>query len=192
MLKNEPKLTSSQSVGFLLGLYYVASFVRHSPESSPTLPGSVDQHLKGCLAIWFATTIAAAVLPLDAAVAFVGAGGVIMNLFLFGSPLSVLKSVLRTKSAASIPLPYTLATIATCGLWLIYGAIAMKDAAVYLPTALGLVFGLAQLALKAAYGSGPAKAAAAAATKLVESEMMTEPLMQQQRPPSPAEHVHGS
>jgi solute carrier family 50 (sugar transporter) len=81
----------------------------------------------------------------------IGTMGVVFCVAMFASPLSALKSVLATKSAKSIPLPFTLAAIVNCFLWSVVGLMDMKDFNIYAPNLLGLLFGLIQLALKLIY-----------------------------------------
>jgi hypothetical protein len=73
---------------------------------------------------------------------------------MFASPLSALKTVLQTKSAQSIPLPFTLATVANCFLWAVAGFKDFHDFNVYFPNSVGLGLGLTQAALKVMYGNG--------------------------------------
>ena len=92
--------------------------------------------------------------PLVDPAAIIGNVAVIMCVLMFGSPLSALKTVLETKSAKSIPLPFTIATIVNCFLWSVMGLLDVHDFNVYFPNLLGLVCGLAQLALKLIYQDG--------------------------------------
>ena len=73
---------------------------------------------------------------------------------MFASPLSALKTVLKTKSAKSIPLPFTLATVLNCFLWSVAGLKDFHDFNVYFPNLVGLGLGLTQVALKLVYGDG--------------------------------------
>ena len=77
-----------------------------------------------------------------------------MCVAMFGSPLAALKTVVTQKSAESIPLPFTLASVVNCFLWSVVGILDMQDTNVYVPNLLGLMFGLCQVALKVVYRSG--------------------------------------
>lgn len=83
--------------------------------------------------------------------------GVVLCVAMFGSPLASLKTVLLTKSAESIPLPFTLASVLNCLLWSVVGVLDMKDANIYIPNLLGLSFGFIQVGLKLMYGGGSSK-----------------------------------
>jgi len=87
-------------------------------------------------------------------VEWIGRLGVAFCLALFASPLVALRTVCQTKSATSIPWPFTLATTVNCGLWTVWGVFAMHDCNVYIPNSLGLLFALVQIALKVSYGTG--------------------------------------
>lgn len=74
------------------------------------------------------------------------------TVLLFASPLAALKQVIESKSAASIPLPFTIASVINCFLWAVVGLYEMNDVYIWLPSVLGLCCALVQLALKLIYG----------------------------------------
>jgi solute carrier family 50 (sugar transporter) len=80
--------------------------------------------------------------------------GVLLCMVMFGSPLATLKTVILTKSARSIPLPFTVASTINCFLWSVAGLFKLKDFNVYFPNLVGLTFSLVQVALKLKYGDG--------------------------------------
>jgi solute carrier family 50 protein (sugar transporter) len=155
VLKNEPKIYGANLFGFVCGCYYSWSFLRFSPKASPTLPGAVAHHAKGCLAIVVLTAmLAASEKRFPAAREWIGRAGVVFCLALFASPLASLRTVIETRSAASIPAPFTVACIVNCFAWTVWGWFAMSDPNIYAPNGLGLAFGLVQLALKFLYPGG--------------------------------------
>lgn len=87
----------------------------------------------------------------------IGNTAVVFCLLMFASPLSALKTVLRMRSARSIPLPFTLATILNCFLWSVAGLGQFKDFNIYFPNLLGLAFGLVQVGLKILFDYGSNK-----------------------------------
>jgi solute carrier family 50 protein (sugar transporter) len=89
----------------------------------------------------------------------IGNIGVAACIVLFASPLVAMKTVIREKSAESIPLSFTLASIVCCFLWSVVGLERMHDPVIYGPNLLGLGFGLLQLALKIIYGGDNSSAA---------------------------------
>eukprot|EP00540_Astrosyne_radiata_P008265 CAMPEP_0116853250 /NCGR_PEP_ID=MMETSP0418-20121206/17802_1 /TAXON_ID=1158023 /ORGANISM="Astrosyne radiata, Strain 13vi08-1A" /LENGTH=235 /DNA_ID=CAMNT_0004485619 /DNA_START=29 /DNA_END=739 /DNA_ORIENTATION=- len=150
ILVSETKVWAANAVGLILGLYYCFEFAQVCPRKAPTLPGSVMQHAQGVLAIW-AISVLLGVVVLQSA-ALVGNLGVTLCVIMFASPLAALKVVLQTKSASSIPLPFTLASVWNCFCWSVVGIWDMKDSNIYVPNLLGLAFGLTQLALKLVFG----------------------------------------
>ena len=151
LLKHQASIWAPNIIGTLLALYYCRTFIRYSPSSAPTLPGSVKQHVTFTLVVMGA--VAAAVLS-GINPSYVGQAAVVLCIALFASPLAALKTVVVTKSAKSIPLPFTVASVVNCFLWSVTGAFKLKDWNVIVPNALGLVFGLAQVVLKLVYGNG--------------------------------------
>lgn len=156
-LKSEPKIWSANGVGLNLSVGYVWIFTRYCPKRSPTLPGSVQQHLQACAFVMGLTAMIAIILPNGTASQMIGNAGVVLCVGMFASPLAALKTVLETKSAKSIPLPFTVAAVINCFLWSVVGLLDMKDFNIYFPNLLGLMFGLIQVALKLCYGSGGEK-----------------------------------
>lgn len=154
LLKSEPKVWSCNSFSTILGIYYLASFAKHSPKASPTLPGSIAMHFKAAVGTILATLAVAVGMPKVKAANILGSAGVAICIALFASPLAALKTVFKTKSAEAIPLPFAIAATVNCVLWFIVGWIDMKDVNIWLPNGLGLLAGLFQIALKLFYGDG--------------------------------------
>lgn len=154
ILTKNPNVWSANVVGFVMGLYYMMSFIQNSPKAAPTLPGSVRLHTTSVLTVIVATLVVAMTPFLTDPASLIGPCGVLMTIGMFASPLSALKTVVQTRSAASIPLPFTLASLANCFFWSVAGLFRMKDANIYVPNLLGLSFSLAQVALKLVYGDG--------------------------------------
>mmetsp|Transcript_7599 Transcript_7599/g.11310 ORF Transcript_7599/g.11310 Transcript_7599/m.11310 type:complete len:239 (-) Transcript_7599:234-950(-) len=156
LMKNESKVWMTNMFGMVCATYYLQKFVQFVPTGATNLPGSVQMHIKGG-----ALAITGTILPIifcsnAKASKLVGSGAVVLCLILFASPLSALKRVIATKSAASIPLPFTLACVVNCFCWAVFGLFQMKDVMIYAPNLLGLLFGFAQLFLIMLFGSnGP-------------------------------------
>mmetsp|Transcript_82379 Transcript_82379/g.123636 ORF Transcript_82379/g.123636 Transcript_82379/m.123636 type:complete len:227 (-) Transcript_82379:210-890(-) len=157
MLKHESKIWGTNSIGLLLGGYYFLSFVKHSPRASPTLPGTVQQHIGACVAVVLGIFVVIVVSPFADPAEAIGNTAVFFCVAMFASPLAALKTVLVTRSAESIPLPFTIATVMNCFCWSVMGLLDMHDFNVYFPNLLGLAFGLAQVGLKLVFGHGNGK-----------------------------------
>ena len=177
-LKHEPKLWSCCIVGVALALYYLHNFIQYAPDQSPTFPGSVAQHVKFVALTVVATFVilsqwewlAGGVSPTSSSASsststtstttslepadILGCGGLVLSISMFAAPLAALQHVLTSKSAKSIPWPFTLASLVNCFLWSVTGLYEMNDANVYIPNVLGLTFALAQVSLKVLYGDG--------------------------------------
>lgn len=164
LLIQQSKIWTTNSVGLVLGLFYFLRFIKFSPPKAPTLPGSIRQHAQAvsaivlgtfgwCAACYF-TSQTASTWPTQAA-KLIGNAAVALCLVMFASPLSALKTVLKTNSAKSIPLPFTMATVLNCFLWSVAGLKDFHDFNVYFPNLVGLGLGLTQAGLKLIYGDGP-------------------------------------
>ena len=133
-------------LSFLLALYYMHSFIENA----------VEQPINDDRTIGLQTGAVAGIVG-AAGLAFhydcpeaVGSAAVVLCMALFASPLSTLKTVVETKSAESIPLPFTVASLLACFCWSVTGLIE-HDMNVIVPNFTGFLFGLAQLGLKLHY-----------------------------------------
>ena len=159
IMKREQSIWFANGVGFVLGCYYTFQFTKCVPNwlsPLPTLPGTVQQHMRAIGAVVVVTLFLAILQPVGkgTSAGIIGNGGVLLCVAMFASPLAALRVVLQTKSAKAIPLPFTIASVVNCLLWVITGLFQMKDANIYVPNILGLCFGLIQVYLKVIYGSG--------------------------------------
>jgi solute carrier family 50 (sugar transporter) len=151
LLKGEAKIWSCNGMNLVLGIYYLVNYIQFSPTSSPTLPGTIQQHMQAVV-ITLVGTVLLIILPvLDDPAWLIGKVGMVIGVLLFASPLTVLRVVIETKSARSIPLPFTIASTINCFLWTVFGLWEVDDPNLYIPNALGLGFSLAQLGLKLYY-----------------------------------------
>jgi len=155
LLKSDAKVYIPNTVGVILGTYYFSQYMKYcqkSPRSSSS--GLIEQHLLGVAALISCTLLLTATFTRKVATSIIGKLGVLLCILLFASPLSTLKKVLETKSAKSIPLPFTIACMLNCFLWSVAGVGDMKDFNIYAPNILGLASSIAQLMLKLMYGDG--------------------------------------
>lgn len=156
-LKSEPSVWAPNLFGVFAASYYSFEFVKYSPKSAPSLPGSVKAHAQIVSAIML-TTLALAFSGWKKSTEIIGYACVVLCLALFGSPLAAAKSVIKTKSAKSIALPFTLASCVNCFAWSVTGLFKMNDPNVWVTNALGLTFALLQVALKLIYGDNRSSA----------------------------------
>ena len=167
-LRHTPSIWLPNGVGLLLALYYIQSFIQNqqqytpagkpSESSSTAHSGSpVTLHLVGVGAVVAAAALAFQsqfLLPVASVATIadsVGSAAVLFCIALFASPLSTLKTVVKTKSADSIPLPFSVASLLCCFFWSVTGSLELHDLNVIIPNALGFICGLAQVGLKLLY-----------------------------------------
>ena len=154
LLKREVRIWATNGIGIAFALYYFFTFSCHSPPKSPTIPGSIQQHVRANAVVVAATFASIYLSPISDPASWIGNIAVLFCVAMFGSPLAALRTVLQTKSAKSIPLPFTLATVLNCFLWSVFGVMELNDKNVFVPNLLGLGLGLWQVILKIIYGDG--------------------------------------
>eukprot|EP00613_Pedinella_sp_CCMP2098_P078961 CAMPEP_0171964490 /NCGR_PEP_ID=MMETSP0993-20121228/181496_1 /TAXON_ID=483369 /ORGANISM="non described non described, Strain CCMP2098" /LENGTH=247 /DNA_ID=CAMNT_0012613325 /DNA_START=126 /DNA_END=869 /DNA_ORIENTATION=- len=77
------------------------------------------------------------------------------NTGMYGSPLSAMATVMRTRSVEFMPLPLTLGTLGCCISWALY-AFYVDDLFIGIPNYVGICLALAQIGLYAIYYKLPA------------------------------------
>lgn len=158
LLENLTSVARCSVVGVTMGAFYITVFAQHCGPNTSNLPGTVMQHVKGVGAI-ILLNLCLAVSGVNYASQVIGKEGVIICIILFASPLATMQNVIATKSAESIPLPFTLACLFNCTAWFVAGYWQMKDFNIFFPNMLGIFSAAAQVALKIVYRkqSGVAK-----------------------------------
>lgn len=150
LLLENPTIWAPNVTAVVAGAAYVAAFVRYQ---APT--ASVAPYVGASAGLVGAAGLAVAVLDHASATAAVGYLGCGVCVGMFGGPLAAMGSVLRTKSAAAIPLGFTVFSTVNTAAWLGYGALVLGDPFIWFPNVLGLGASLAQLGLVAKFGSAP-------------------------------------
>jgi len=82
----------------------------------------------------------------------IGSFGVCLAVFLMGSPLSTLRTIINERSTASLPFLTSLTTFSNALSWSLYGLIIAHDPMVYIPNILGLLLAIFQLTLFVIFG----------------------------------------
>ncbi|XP_054789094.1 bidirectional sugar transporter SWEET3-like [Prosopis cineraria] len=83
----------------------------------------------------------------------VGSIGLVVSIAMYGSPLVVMKKVIKTKSVEFMPLPLSLCSFLASSLWMTYGLL-IRDIFVAGPSVIGLPLGILQLVLHCKYWKG--------------------------------------
>ena len=151
LLKNNASIWSGNGICLIFGIYYFLLYIKYSPPASSILPGTVQQHIQVVVGTVLAAVLISTLPILNDPAQLIGSVGCIIVVLLFASPLVVLRQVIQSKDARSIPLPFTVACTVNCFLWTMYGVWGVSDFYIYFPNALGLILSVAQLILKVYY-----------------------------------------
>jgi solute carrier family 50 protein (sugar transporter) len=151
LLKRNISVWFGNGICLALGITYFVIYIRFSPPASSILPGTVQQHMQVIVGMVLAAVLISTLPIFNDPAQLIGSVGCIIVVLLFASPLVVLRQVIQSKDARSIPLPFTIACTINCFLWTVYGFWGVGDFYIYFPNALGLMLSLAQLALKVHY-----------------------------------------
>ena len=158
-LLSNPTIMLPNVTAIALGSAYVATFLRYRSPQAVTAP-----HLATSAGLITAIVGSAVVLPLETAQSFIGYLGCGVCAAMFAGPLAAMSTVLRDRSAAAIPLGFTVFSTVNTTVWLGYGLLVLGDPFIWAPNVLGLASSLTQLGLLVRFGTAPKAAAAAAAT----------------------------
>lgn len=75
-----------------------------------------------------------------------GIACVLLNTLMYGAPLNIVRTVLRTQSVEFMPLPLSVMTFLTSCMWFTY-SLLVHDPWLFIPNVLGVVMGFMQLAI---------------------------------------------
>lgn len=153
-LTKNPAVWVTNLPPIVLGAIYTATFCRHCPADADWLPSNRGVHVS-CMIITV-LFVSALIFTQDATVAadVIGTIAVGVCIVMFSGPLAALRTVMKERSTANLPLTTTIATILNCSLWTFYGTQIAHDPFIWIPNVLGLISGLAQASLFVAFGFG--------------------------------------
>ncbi|XP_057423282.1 bidirectional sugar transporter SWEET13-like [Lotus japonicus] len=143
-------LITINAFGCVIETIYLAIFLSYCPKKTrmSTLRMIVLLNLVGFGSIVVLTHLLAK--EPEGRVKILGWICVVFATSVFAAPLSIMRTVIRTKSVEFLPFPLSLLLLISAILWLLYG-ISLKDIYVTLPNVVGLTFGIIQIVLYAIY-----------------------------------------
>jgi len=149
----DPYVIAANEPGLLLGVYMtVTAYGYASPKARDTMLKAV---------MFFAAIISVTSLTINFFIAdhadratAAGYQAVGILLIYYAAPLSVIAEVLRTRSSARLYWPLSVMSCVNGSLWVAYG-LAVGDAFIWAPNAVGAAFGVLQLGLIGAYPAKP-------------------------------------
>lgn len=159
------ELLISCSTGICVQCLWCILFLRYSFQSGRA---AISFRLAFILVAWIAATVLDILLvphlkfsPMKRGESLqseaIGLLASFMNILMLGSPLGILKHVVKTQSVEYMPFALSAMVCVTCSFWVAF-AVLTGDEWVFVPNALGLLLGIAQLVVYAIYYCRSAKA----------------------------------
>lgn len=98
------------------------------------------------------SVFAYAYLPQNMALNLLGITGNVMTIFMFGGPLTAIRTVVREQNTRALNLGFTCIVNLNCVLWFFYAYFMLDDPYIYLQDGVGILLATLQLGLFARYG----------------------------------------
>ena len=144
LLKMDGTVFIPNSCGVLASLFCILAFHKHTlAKPNKLYIGSI---VISCLALCLATT---------GNYPFIGILGCFLSVLLSGSPLAVMRTVIKDKSTAALPFSTSFVIWLNSISWLLYGLLVAHDILIYGPNVLGFMLASLQMSLFAIYGIKP-------------------------------------
>ena len=155
LMNSIPSLYTASSTGAILGSFYFIAYARLLQQhgKSASLPGSLNQHIQVVVAIVAFSLYFVKANKADP----IGKLGLFINIAMYASPLAAIQAVVKSKSAKAIPLSLTVVSLLSCIFWTGTAYFELHEPYIYVPTTLGIIFGLMQVALKIVYKESSSK-----------------------------------
>ncbi|KAL9314853.1 hypothetical protein ACSQ67_020305 [Phaseolus vulgaris] len=159
--------------GILVEIIYIILFLIYAQKSIRVRTAILAVILD---VVIFAAAVATTLLALqgDGRSGAVGVMGAGLNIVMYSSPLSVMKTVVTTKSVEYMPFLLSFFFFLNGGAWLLY-AVLVRDVILGVPNGTGFLLGAMQLGLYCIYRNGGRKVS----EKRLEEGMQHEPLISQ-------------
>ncbi|XP_023522068.1 bidirectional sugar transporter SWEET17-like [Cucurbita pepo subsp. pepo] len=168
------------SFGVVVQSFFLGVFLIYAPSAMKAKTGI----MVGILDIgFFATAIVVSQLVLDGetrigALGFVCAG---LNIIMYGSPLSVMKTVIKNRSVEYMPFMLSFFFFLNGGIWTFY-AFLLSDWFLAVPNGIGLGLGLAQIAIYGVYRNAKPLPLKTSIRTQQEQDSQTQPLISSSNP----------
>ncbi|XP_047071845.1 bidirectional sugar transporter SWEET12-like [Lolium rigidum] len=179
LLHKDLLLLTINVVGTVVETVYLSIYLAYAPKQARAftlkLVGTMNLALYGAMVVVLQFCIRDA----ETRVTIAGGIGSAFALAVFVAPLAIIRQVIRTKSVEFLPFWLSFFLTISAIVWFFYGLL-MKDFFVATPNVLGLLFGLAQMALHLVY-KNPKKNGAVSEVLPADAEKAQVQLQQQQK-----------
>ncbi|KAK1592658.1 hypothetical protein Q3G72_028398 [Acer saccharum] len=148
-----PYISTVNGFGILVEAVYISLFLIYSPSRQIRITTSV---LVGIMDVGFlsaAILVTQLVLEGEVRIYAIGLMGAVLNIIMYASPLSAMKTVVTTKSVEYMPFLLSFFLFLNGGIWAVY-ALLVRDYFLGVPNGTGFLLGTAQLLLYAIYRKG--------------------------------------
>jgi uncharacterized protein with PQ loop repeat len=155
ILRQDYFIFFSNIFGLILGLFYCLTSITALSASNGKeqhdifLKNLLEMMILGSVAIWaMVGLVVGVILPaelIENGIFVVGIMGCCCGLAYYGSFLSTMSQVIKTKDSSSLYLPTLLANLSNASLWVIYG-MAVQDPVIWSPNFLGATLTIFQIA----------------------------------------------
>ncbi|XP_057826259.1 bidirectional sugar transporter SWEET3b-like [Cryptomeria japonica] len=138
----------TNALGILLQFCFCIIYLRFAPSKSKRRMGL----MVGGVLVVFVSIAVTSLCGLEAAhkKVFVGTVGMVASIFLYGSPLSDIRVVYRTKSVECMSFYFLMFAFLGSLLWLVYGALS-KDLLIMIPNFFGIPLASVQMIIYCTY-----------------------------------------
>ncbi|CAO2826959.1 unnamed protein product [Amaranthus hypochondriacus] len=146
---NSMLLITINVAGVIIETIYIVIYLTYAPIQAriSTLKLLIAMNICGfCSIVLFCHYL----IKADARVQVFGWICVAFSITVFAAPLSVMRTVIQTKSVEYMPINLSLCLTLTATIWFLYGFV-QKDLYITLPNVVGFMFGVAQMVLYAIY-----------------------------------------
>ncbi|WVZ56918.1 hypothetical protein U9M48_007384 [Paspalum notatum var. saurae] len=175
LLSMDVLLLSINAIACVIESVYLAIYLVYAPRDAMAftlkLLCSMNMGLFGAMVAFLQSCVQG-----QRRVSIAGGVGAAFALAVFVAPLTIIRQVIRTKSVEFMPFWLSLFLTISAVVWFFYGLL-MKDFYVAMPNVLGLLFGLAQMALHLVYRN-PKKSGAVSEMQAADAEKQEQQLRQ--------------